>query len=260
MSLAHRRVLITRPREQSDEFIAAIENVGGTAVIFPMISIADPESWEPCDGAIRRIGTFQGIVFSSANGAEKLLHRCIQHRGWSGIPADTGVYVVGGVTRRKVEAFGISIRYMPDEFSADSLVRHFAGSDISGKRFLVVRGDIGRKDVERELEKGGADVSVVVAYRTLAATAEGADAIREQLEQGEIDAVTFASPSAVKNFVHVFPDFNPHLFPRRIAVAVIGPTTGAAAREAGLPPDVVPAKASVESLIQALDDYFETAS
>jgi uroporphyrinogen III methyltransferase/synthase len=197
-------------------------------------------------------------VFSSANGVEKFFHRCAQHQGWSGIPADTGVYVVGGVTRRRVESFGISIRYMPEEFSADSLVRHFAGSDINGKRFLVVRGDIGREDVERELREGGADVSVVIAYRTLAATAEGAQAIREKLEQGEIDAVTFASPSAVKNFMHVFPDFSPHHSPRRVAVAVIGPTTGKAAREAGLSPDVVPAKASVKSLVQALDDYFET--
>jgi uroporphyrinogen III methyltransferase / synthase len=257
VSLAHKRVLITRPREQSDEFIAAVERLGGTAVIFPLISIADPESWDVCDEAIARIGTVDGLVFTSVNGVEKFLHRCSHKTSWSGVPAETEVFVVGKATRRKVASFGIPIRFMPEEYSADSLVQHFAGSNVRGKRFLVVRGDIGREDIEQELRRGGAHVDVVVAYRTLPASKDSITAMRGMLDRGEIDAMTFASPSAVRNFVTLFPEFSAQHSPGRIAVAVIGPTTGAAAREAGLFPDIIPDEASVESLVQALDEYFE---
>ena len=46
----------------------------------------------------------------------------------------------------------------------------------------------------------GCTVDVVPAYRTVA-EGEGADALRRELESGRVDAVTFASASAVRGYV-----------------------------------------------------------
>lgn len=257
MSLTHKRLLITRPREQSAEFIAEVERLGGTAVIFPLIAIAGPESWDACDETLARIETYDGIVFTSVNGAEKFLDRYVEKAGGPGLLAGRNVYVVGDKTRRRVEAYGIRVCFTPTDYSADSLRRHFAGSNVRDQRFLVVRGDIGRKDVEQQLREGGAYVEVVVVYRTVPADEHGAIAMGRRLSGGEIDVVTFASPSAVQNFVKMFPDFSPQRASGRTIVAVIGPTTGSAARAVGLPPDIMPGESSVESLVQAVDEYYK---
>ena len=55
MSLRNKTILVTRQEEQSREFVTAIEQRGGSALLFPMIRIMDPDSWVACDAAIERL-------------------------------------------------------------------------------------------------------------------------------------------------------------------------------------------------------------
>ena len=68
---------------------------------------------------------------------------------------------------------------------------------------LLPRADIGREVIADELRKQGADVTEVVAYRTVVAEPEreGEPDIYRMLLERRIDVVTFTSPSAVRNFV-----------------------------------------------------------
>jgi uroporphyrinogen III methyltransferase/synthase len=74
----------------------------------------------------------------------------------------------------------------------------------------------------------GATVDVIPVYRSVA-VAEGAASVRAQLERGEIDAVSFASGSAVQAFATAMGAA------ARCAGAVsIGPVTSEAVRREGL--------------------------
>ena len=74
-----------------------------------------------------------------------------------------------------------------------------------GPKVLLPRADIGREVVADELRKRGADVTEVVAYRTVAVEPErdGEPDIYRMLLERRIDVVTFTSASAVRNFVRL---------------------------------------------------------
>jgi uroporphyrinogen-III synthase len=51
-ALEGRTILITRPRSQTLDSIEAVKRQGARPLMFPVISILDPESWEACDAAL----------------------------------------------------------------------------------------------------------------------------------------------------------------------------------------------------------------
>lgn len=78
--------------------------------------------------------------------------------------------------------------------------------------------------------------------------------ILDIIRAGDIDAVTFASSSSVRNLAALLgPDF------RRLesaTVACIGPVTALTAREYGLQVNVEPQEASIAALVDALCAHF----
>ena len=72
-----------------------------------------------------------------------------------------------------------------------------------------------------------------------------------------VDAVTFTSGSTVRHFMTAMRRDDPSFsFPRRTAVACIGPVTAAAARELGVRVDIVPREYTVDSLLESLAQHF----
>jgi uroporphyrinogen-III synthase len=70
------------------------------------------------------------------------------------------------------------------------------------------------------------------------------------IHRGEVDAVAFASPSAVKAVTGALGADVALL--RRVLLAAIGPTTAAALREAGLEPGALPAEHTAPALADAI--------
>src|SRR4051812_22093722 len=62
-----KRIVVTRSREQAPELVELLESFGADPIEAPMIRIAPPEDYAPLDGAIQKVGTFDWIVFTSAN-------------------------------------------------------------------------------------------------------------------------------------------------------------------------------------------------
>ena len=78
--------------------------------------------------------------------------------------------------------------------------------DVRGMKVLLPHADIGREIIGDELRKRGAEVTEVVAYRTVVVEQperEGELDIYRMLLERRLDVVTFTSPSAVRNFVKV---------------------------------------------------------
>jgi len=133
---------------------------------------------------------------------------------------------------------------------------------LRGRKVLLPRADIGRDLVADELRKQGADVSEVVAYRTVIVESEreGEPDIYRMLLERRIDVVTFTSPSAVRNFVRVLGAEPAADLLRTTVVAAIGPVTAEAAAQCNIPTTIVPASYTVPSLIDAIVKHFSTVS
>ena len=126
---------------------------------------------------------------------------------------------------------------------------------------LLPRSDIGREVISEELKKRGAEVTEVVAYRTVAVDLEregGPDIYRMLLDR-KIDVVTFTSPSAVRNLVSLLGAEPAADLLRTTVVASIGPVTAEAALQCGIETHVMPEKYTVPALVGAIVKYFERA-
>jgi uroporphyrinogen-III synthase len=134
-----------------------------------------------------------------------------------------------------------------------------ATRDVRGLRILLPRADIGRETVADELRQRGAEVTEVVAYRTVAAEPEregDPDIYRMLLERG-IDVVTFTSASAVRHFVKGLGAEQAADLLRTTLVASIGPVTAEAAARYNILTTIMGSEYTVPALVDAIVDYFD---
>ena len=108
------------------------------------------------------------------------------------------------------------------------------------------------------LSQRGATVTDLVAYRTEVDRPDSpaAQRIYRMLLDGQVDAVTFTSPTAVRRFASLIGDEQAADLLGTTCVAAIGPVTAAAALELGIQPTVVADRFTVEGLVSALVRHF----
>jgi uroporphyrinogen-III synthase len=104
-------------------------------------------------------------------------------------------------------------------------------------------------------------VTDVVAYRTVLddAPREHDPDVYRLLLDGEIDVVTFTSPSAVRSFVKIYGAEPAADLLKNTVVAVIGPVTADAARHAGIPVTIQPAIYTVAALVDGIVEHYAAA-
>src|SRR6185436_19535135 len=131
---------------------------------------------------------------------------------------------------------------VPSEFRAEGVLAALRDEDVRGRRFLLPRAAGARAILPESLRARGAVVDEVIAYRAETPADADVAGLREALEAGTLDALTFTSSSTVRNFVDMLgaTDVRRLLRGGRPAVACIGPVTADTARELGLPVDIMP--------------------
>ena len=255
--LAGKRIVITRAPEQSGELIASIECLGAEVLLLPMVRFAGPENWEAVDAAIRRLAEFDWILFTSHNAVRFFALR-LRERG---IAPDlpefrrAQVAVVGPATQDAAMQEGFHVDYAAQHHTGESLARELAES-IGGRRVLLPRSDRSDDRLPDALREAGARVTAVIAYRT--ATPENADAgILARLRGAELDAIVFASPSALYNLYDFIPVADLAKLSERVQFAAIGPTTARALRESGVRVEIEANESSSAALADAIAKHYQ---
>ena len=246
--------MVTRPREQLTTLAEALRARGAEVVEAPVIRIEPPLDKDPLDQAISRLGNYDWIVFTSANGVRSLGARM---RELGKEPREIGqsrLAAIGPATAASLEAEGLKVDVVPERFIAEEV---FASLErcgpIDGCRVLLPRADIAREALPQLLRAAGALVDIVVAYRTVSVSEELANAM-QLISDGKIDVVTFTSGSTVRSFVSEVKE-NVQLRSKFVS-ASIGPITSQALREAGLEPGIEAAVYNVDGLVEAIERYF----
>jgi uroporphyrinogen III methyltransferase/synthase len=253
-----RRIVVTRSSEQAGELIDMLEERGAEAIQAPTIRIAPPEDSSALDEACRAAGTFDWIVFTSANAVDQFMKR-LQANGDIRDLKGVRLCAIGPSTASRLSRYGIRVDLTPAEYRAEALLEALkAGGTLAGKRFLLPRADIARELLGDELREGGADVVEVVAYRTLLGNADrdGDHDVYRMLLDRQIDAVTFTSASTVRNFVQIFGREQAADLLRTTVVASIGPVTAEAAQQLDIQTTVMPERYTIPELVDALVEHF----
>jgi len=255
-----RRILVTRPREQARELVERLEAAGADAIEAPMIRIVPPDDYGPLDEACARIGDFDWIIFSSANAVDAFIERLLAGPRDLRALKDVKLCVVGSATAERLARHGLKVDLTPSEFRAEAVLGALtATGDVRGLRILLPHADIGRELMIDELRKQGADVTEVVAYRTVVVEPErdGEPDIYRMLLERRIHAVTFTSPSSVRNFVRVLGAEPAADLLRTTVVASIGPVTAEAASQFNIETTIMPATYTIPALVDAIVAHFE---
>jgi uroporphyrinogen III methyltransferase/synthase len=255
-----KRIVVTRPREQSAELVDLLEGFGAMVIEAPTIRIVPPDDFGPLDAACAQAGSFQWIVFTSANGVDYFMQRLQAGAGDIRDLKGTRLCAIGPGTAERLSRFGIKVDLMPAEYRAEAVLETLrATGDLRGQRILLPRADIAREMLAEELRRSGAEVVEVVAYRTVAVESDrqGEPDIYRMLLDKRVDAITFTSASTVRTFVRMFGAEQAADLLRSTAVACIGPVTAEAAAQHDITTAVMPAEYTMAGLVDALVKYFE---
>ncbi len=256
------RVLVGRARHQAKALSAGLKDLGADVVEIPFIEIRAPRSFKPLDAALKRIGEYDWLILTSANGVDAVAARLKRLKIKPQILGSVQVAAIGPSTREAAEKFGLAVAIVPKQYVAESVIESLRGK-VEGKHVLLARARVARDVIPRELRKMGARVDVVEAYETVlpAASRRKLRALMSD-PRGRPNVITFTSSSTVRNFVALLGGRGPrsaslragppHTRLQGIQFASIGPITSATLRELGVPVHIEAHEFTIPGLIQAI--------
>jgi uroporphyrinogen-III synthase len=256
--LEGKRIVITRAVEQSRDLMARLENMGALVLLFPAVSFSEPPDTAEMDRAIRSLGEFDWILFTSANAVRFFAGRC---RKLGMGPSQGGNYrcaAVGPATASAMAAEGFSVDHVAQEFLGAALARELSAL-LAGKKILLPRSERARPDLPNALKALSAEVTEVVAYHT-GGVGVIEPGVMQAIREAQVDVISFFSPSAIENMrADLGEELLSHLG-ARAALAAVGPVTAAALRNAGLPVAIEAPFATAESIAAAIANYFSPST
>jgi uroporphyrinogen-III synthase len=207
------------------------------------------------DAAIAQMERFDWIIFTSAQAVRAVVTRS-QNLGHSLIRTENklGVAAVGPATARAAKQAGLPVKFVANTHNGVALAEEL-GEQLRGRNVLLPRSDRANPDLPAALQRHGARVTEVIAYRTLRPS-EIDQRTLSRIAEGEAEAILFFSPSAVHYFTEVFGKERLHALENKLAVTAVGPVTAGALREAGVQHIVLAEDTTAEAVVGALENYF----
>jgi uroporphyrinogen III methyltransferase / synthase len=243
-----KRILITRPRAQADEFAGKLRTAGFEPVYFPVIEIRPVENNLALERALSKLDCYEWIVFTSANAVEVVFGSYSHLIFADGV--GTRFAAIGPKTAGSLKTRGIDPDFVPEEYVAEAILPGLG--DLIGKWVLLPRAEIARKALPEAIFHAGGIPHEITVYKTLPSQPEAAGL--ETLRSG-VDVITLTSPSTVQNFIAIAKQngLDPLHLPGNPVFACIGPITEQAAKEAGLLNLLVAKEYTTDGLMSVLN-------
>jgi uroporphyrinogen-III synthase len=226
-------VLVTRPRHQAESFVRELEKYGLISVVFPTIEIRPVPGWQVPD-----LTRFDGVFFTSPNSVSFFMEPLLKDK-----PEELDnlgklkVWAVGKTTAQDLANYGVATQPVPKIADAASLMEEIDGSEILGRTFLFLRGNLSLGIVADIIGKRGGTCVELTVYENIPPSLEETGKVKTLLESGELSCLSFTSPSTAINF---FEAIGTTALPEGVLVAAIGTTTAKALEKLGVKTDIIP--------------------
>ncbi|MBL4851312.1 MAG: uroporphyrinogen-III synthase [Gammaproteobacteria bacterium] len=219
---------MTRPAHQAENFCRLIEDAGGTAIRFPVITIKAIENSPTQNQQLATIDQYDIVIFVSTNAVQYALPH------WpNGLPVSLMVAAVGNKTAANLRAHGITVDVLPKQgFNTESLLESPLLHSVEGKQIAIIRGIGGRTLLADTLRQRGAKVTYIEVYQRVLP--------KQRLCSVNIDLncdiITVTSQQGLRNLITLSDDKD-WLF--STALASNSQRTAKLARELGFTYDIV---------------------
>lgn len=252
--LAGKTVVITRAESQSAKLRAELEARGAKVKLLPLISFAPPDDSSALDAELRQLGTFDWIIFTSANAVNAVAKR----QKDLGLAAAAGekrprIAAVGPATAEAAAASGFPTDFVAANHSGAGLAEELR-EEVRGRSVFLPRSDHANPDLPAVLKREHANVTEVIAYKTVPPSKADRERVNNSLKD-DIDGIVFFSPSAVRSFVDLVERKVLEKLQGRVVMVAIGPTTAGALSAAGVQRIAWAADTTVTAVVQALEGH-----
>jgi len=250
-----KRLLVTRPAEQAEEFAARALARGIEPILAPTIEIASPDDPTAANDAVESLESYAWVLFTSRNGVDACFSRLHALERDARAFGHARVAAIGAKTAQRLQEFGVLADLVPKNYIAEGLAAEILHRARSASRILLYRAQKARDVLPTLLAAEGMHVDDVAAYRTqfvLDPTfAEKA---------ARADLLAFTSASTVRGYVEQFPNSAAALESARgKTIGAIGPIAADAARAAGFHVDLIADVATSEALLDAFETHLTPA-
>lgn len=243
--------VVTRPEHQVGKIREMLAELGAEVLTQAAVEIVPPGDWAEVDAAIADLGTFDWVVFSSANGVRFFFERMEQLNRDARAFGAARIAAIGPGTAEELQRFHMRADLLPPEFRAESLAEALLANE-QGRRYLLVRASRGRPTLVEALVRAGREVRQVVAYINRDIEAPHPDIV-SRMRDGSIHWVTVTSSSIAASLVRLFGEDL-----RRVRLASISPVTSDTLRGLGFEPTVEAKVYTMPGIVDAICEYERT--
>jgi uroporphyrinogen-III synthase len=261
-SLNGLRVALLEARLES-ELASLVRRRGGEPVCVPALREVETDCGEAAARAIDAAGR-SGAVVALATGVGLSRWLAVADRAGRGADLRAALGRATVVCRGpkpvavlKGEGLAATLR-APAPHTTRELLTTLEGVEMAGRDFVYVHDGGGARTVPAWATGRGAAVSELQPYRyDLPADLAPLRALVSEIAGGKIGAVLFTSQVQARNLVAVAEATGDRAalvaaMHDEVIVGAVGPTTGAALGELGIPPHITPAQGSMGALVLAL--------
>lgn len=250
LPLFGRTVAVTRTRRQASQLAGQLAALGAQVIEAPTIDL-QPGDPAAIDDALTNLGRYRWLIVTSINGVAALVEAMLKRGLDARALGHLRIGAIGSATAEALQRHFLKADVIPDSFTAEDLAEALRqADDFRGRKVLLFRADIARTALSDALQGLGAQCDDCSAYRIVRPASLPAE-LREALEAGRVDWITFTSSSTFEN-LRALLGVDGDRYLRGTKLASIGPITSQTIRDAGLEPAVEARPYTIEALVEAI--------
>jgi uroporphyrinogen-III synthase len=194
--LKHKRVLVTRPTDQSQPLVNRINQAGGFAIACPALVITPLPETQAIKDRLLNLDYYQHVIAISVNAARIAIDWIDLY--WPQLPVGIQYWAVGKSTAQAMNMPGMQAQHSAQGFDSEALLAEPDLQHLDNQRILILRGVGGRELLAETLIKRGASVDYCELYQR--DIPEYTDNELDQLiEQQKITDVIVSSQQSLNN-------------------------------------------------------------
>lgn len=244
-----KNIMVTRSRTQSSSIVEKIMDLGGNPIEIPTIKIEKIENNTELENEINNIKDYTYLVLTSKNAVEIFFDKLEEMNLDTRALANLKVCAIGSATAKEIKSRGIIADIVPKAFVAESLFDELKDKLTKEDNILIPRARNARDYLVNKLSEI-CTVKEVHTYESVIDTSKK-DEILDILEKEDLDFITFASSSTVRNFVEIIGQDNLDKI-NSSKVISIGPITSATAEELNINVYKEAEKATIDKIVEAI--------
>ncbi len=241
-------ILVSQPKpaDQKSPYYTLAKKYGMKVDFRPFIQV-DPISVKEFRQQKIDILNHTAVIFTSRNAVDHFFRMCIDLK--IEVPADMKYFCISEQTANYLQKYIVvrKRKIFTGSRTAQELIEILKKH--KNEKYIFPCSNIRKEDIPNFMKDNGYQLTEAIIYKTVASDLSDLDNVY-------YDIIAFYSPSGINSLFVNFPDFQQN----DTRIAVFGPTTAKAAREADLIIDIEAPLPNAPSMTGALELYVKKAN